>query len=156
MDLPSYRNGTDVYVLFYELLACLVKDMQAVPDDDMVGDVDPGASSRQMQRAKRKRQRQSRGWEEVLPSADSPIGQHWIRMLKERLFVHLPPHLDDNDGDASRTAPTESVGEAAANAVLANVWKRQMEERMRAKADLLAAQRRLRNAFVSTSCQTMH
>ena len=41
-----------------------------------------------------------------------------------------------------------------ANSMLANVWKRKMEERMAAKAALKAAQKRLRTNWVDVSCQT--
>ena len=72
--------------------------------------------------------RRSKAWEQVLPPPESPLGQRWIKTLRERLFVHLPNIASDGERKVPR------VADDVANSMLANVWKRKVRSRASPRA----------------------
>jgi hypothetical protein len=153
-----------VYVLFTELLACLVKD--SVFKADLVKE----GSSRGKQRSTLRNRlagmiqgklRRSKTWEEVLPPPESKVGKRWIQKLHDQ-SVHLPQPLKRHVQDEGEPPEPpehalrhhESAAHGLAHTTLAGVWLRRMEERSHARAAFKVARKRLRTLWADASCQT--
>lgn len=150
MDLCSYRGtpGTsepESYVTFTETFACLVKDIEG----------NAGSSGR-TRRQRNGELRRSKKWEQILPSPASPIGQRWIRKLREELAVPLSG-VPGVAGNAEHANGGDHVGPDSAQATVFNVWSRKMKERQRAEKNLTEARKTLRQSrmhFKDAGCQT--